>query len=138
MGVPALVVHAALGMWLGSVVFFSLIAAPALFDELGEERAGDAVNVVFPKYYSFGIWMGAVALGVWAVSPFVAAVSAPPVITDAAVVVAFVANVYARYRLVPKMEAAGSEAFAKYHKQSVGLNVVALAALVVAFAVLHF
>lgn len=138
MGVPALVVHAALGMWLGSVVFFSLIAAPALFDELGEERAGDAVNVVFPKYYSFGIWMGAVALGVWAVSPFVAAVSAPPVIADAAVVVAFVANVYARYRLVPKMEAAGSEAFAKYHKQSVGLNVVALAALVVAFAVLHF
>lgn len=138
MGVPALVVHAALGMWLGSVVFFSLIAAPALFDELGEERAGDAVNVVFPKYYSFGIWMGAVALGVWAVSPFVAAVSAPPVIADAAVVVAFVANVYARYRLVPKMEAAGSEAFAKYHKQSVGLNVVALAALVVAFGALHF
>nr|WP_325064025.1 hypothetical protein [Halobacterium bonnevillei] len=36
-------------------MFFSLIAAPALFDELGQERAGDAVNVVFPKYYAFGV-----------------------------------------------------------------------------------
>ncbi|MFB6270295.1 MAG: DUF4149 domain-containing protein [Halobacterium sp.] len=138
MAVADLVVQAALGMWLGSIVFFSLIAAPALFEELGEERAGDAVNVVFPKYYSFGIWMGAVVLAVWAASPFVNAVDAPPVLADAAVVVAFVANVYARYRLIPKMDAAGSEAFAQYHKQSVGLNLVALAAVATAFAVLHF
>jgi hypothetical protein len=137
MTVADLVVHAALGMWVGSIVFFSLIAAPALFDELGEDRAGDAVNVVFPKYYSFGIWLGAVALSVWAASPFVDAVTAPPVLADAGVVVAFVANVYARYRLIPKMEAAGSDAFATYHKQSVGLNVVALVAVAAAFVVLH-
>lgn len=138
MTVADLVVHAALGLWLGSIVFFSLIAAPALFDELGEERAGDAVNVVFPKYYSFGVWMGVVVLGVWAVSPFLEAVPAPPVLADASVVVAFVANVYARYRLIPKMDAAGADAFAQYHRQSVGLNLVALVALAVAFAVLHF
>lgn len=138
MTVADLVVHAALGLWLGSIVFFSLIAAPALFDELGEERAGDAVNVVFPKYYSFGIWMGGVVLAVWAVSPFVDAVPAPPVLADVGVVLAFVANVYARYRLIPKMDAAGSDAFAQYHKQSVGLNLVALVATAAAFGSLHF
>jgi len=137
MGIADLLVHAALGMWLGSIVFFSFVAAPALFDELGEERAGDAVNVVFPRYYSFGLGMGAVALLVWAVAPFVAAVPEPPVVADLGVFAAFVANLYARYRLIPKMDAAGSDAFARYHKQSVGLNLVALVGLAAAFAVLH-
>jgi hypothetical protein len=132
-----LVVHAALGMWLGSIVFFSLIAAPALFDELESDRAGDAVNVVFPKYYAFGAAMGGLVVAVWAVGPVVADVARPPLVADGAVVLAFLANVYARFGLIPKMEAAGSDAFARYHRQSVGLNVVALAAVAVAFAVLH-
>jgi len=138
MGIADLLVHAALGMWLGSIVFFSFVAAPALFDELGEERAGDAVNVVFPRYYLFGLGMGAVALLAWAVAPFVAAVPEPPVVADLGVFAAFLANLYARYRLIPKMDAAGSDAFARYHKQSVGLNLVALVGLAAAFAVLHF
>ncbi|CQH53456.1 DUF4149 family protein [Halobacterium hubeiense] len=138
MSVVSLFVHAALGMWLGSIVFFSFVAAPALFDELGEERAGDAVNVVFPRYYSFGIWMGAIVLVAWAVGPLVADVGEPPLIADVGVVAAFLANLYARYQLIPKMEAAGSDAFARYHKQSVGLNLVALAGLAAAFTILHF
>jgi hypothetical protein len=137
MAVAEFLVHGALGLWLGSIVFFSLIAAPALFDELGEERAGDAVNVVFPKYYAFGVGMGAVALAVWAVGPFVVDVASPAIVAQIGVGLAFVANVYARFRLIPKMEAAGSDAFARYHKQSVGLNVLSLAALAIAFAVLH-
>jgi len=137
MSVPSLLAHAALGMWLGSIVFFSFVGAPALFDELGEDRAGDAVNVVFPRYYSFGLWMGAVALVVWAAGPLVTDVAEPPLIADVGVVAAFVANLYARYRLIPKMEAAGSAAFARYHKQSVGLNLVALVGLAAAFAALH-
>ncbi|MGB9963402.1 DUF4149 domain-containing protein [Halobacterium hubeiense] len=137
MSVVSLVVHAAVGMWLGSIVFFSFVAAPALFDELGEDRAGDAVNVVFPRYYSFGIWLGAAVLVVWALGPSVVGAPEPPLIADAGVVAAFLANLYARYQLIPKMEAAGSEAFARYHKQSVGLNLVALVGLAAAFAVLH-
>lgn len=137
MSVSALLVHAALGLWLGSIVFFSFVAAPALFDELGEERAGDAVNVVFPRYYSFGLWMGAVALVVWAAGPLVADVPEPPLVADAGVVAAFLANLYARYRLIPEMAEAGSGAFARYHRQSVGLNLVALAGLAAAFAVVH-
>ncbi|MCG1002733.1 MULTISPECIES: DUF4149 domain-containing protein [Halobacterium] len=137
MSVASLLVHAALGAWLGSIVFFSFVAAPALFDELGEERAGDAVNVVFPRYYSFGIWMGAVALVVWALGPSVASVPEPPLVADVGVVAAFLANLYARYQLIPKMEAAGSDAFARYHKQSVGLNLVSLVGVAAAFVVLH-
>ncbi|MXR21352.1 DUF4149 domain-containing protein [Halobacterium bonnevillei] len=137
MGVADLLVHGALGLWLGSIVFFSLIAAPALFDELGQERAGDAVNVVFPKYYAFGVAMGVVPLAVWTAGPFVVDVPSPHRVAQAGVVIAFVANAYARFSLIPKMEAAGSEAFATYHKQSVGLNVVALVGVAAAFVVGH-
>jgi hypothetical protein len=132
-----LLVDAALGMWLGSIVFFSFVAAPALFDELGSERAGDAVNVVFPRYYAFGLGMALVVFLVWLVGPLALDTAEPPLAADAGVVAAAVANIYARYRLIPKMEAAGSDAFAQYHKQSVLLNLVTLAGVAAALAALH-
>ncbi len=52
----------ALGLWIGSVVFFSLIVAPTLFGTLGKEAAGRAVSVIFPRYYAFGGACGAFAL----------------------------------------------------------------------------
>jgi hypothetical protein len=122
----------ALGIWLGSVVFFSFVAAPALFSELGSDRAGEAVNVVFPRYYLFGVAMAVVVLGVWLAGPLAVAVPEPPLAADAGVVVGAAANLYARYVLVPKMEAAGDDAFAQYHKQSVALNLVTLAGVAVA------
>jgi len=123
----------ALGVWLGSIVFFSFVAAPALFSELGSERAGDAVNVVFPRYYVFGVAMAAFALAVWIVGPLAFDTADPPLAADAGVFLGAAANIYARYALVPKMEAAGSDAFAQYHKQSVALNLVTLTGVVVAF-----
>lgn len=129
MTVADTLVVGALGAWLGSIVFFSFVAAPALFDQLGSDRAGDAVNVVFPRYYAFGLAMAAVALAVWLAGPLVidgAAVAEPPLAADAGVVAGAAANLYARYVLVPKMEAAGSDAFAQYHRQSVALNLVTL------------
>jgi len=122
----------ALGAWLGSIVFFSFVAAPALFAELGSERAGEAVNVVFPRYYVFGVAMAALTLAVWIVGPLAFDTPQPPLAADAGVFMAAGANIYARYGLVPKMEAAGDEAFAQYHKQSVGLNLVTLAGVAVA------
>jgi len=122
----------ALGVWLGSIVFFSFVAAPALFSELGSDRAGDAVNVVFPRYYVFGVAMAAVALAVWTVGPLVFDTADPPLAAAVGVVVGAAANLYARYVLVPKMEAAGSDAFAQYHEQSVALNLVTLASVAVA------
>lgn len=137
MGVAALRVHAALGCWLGSIVFFSFVGAPALFREFDNERAGDAVNVVFPLYYTFGLAMALVVLAVWTVGSVVFQTSEPPLLADLGVVIAAFSNFYARYRLIPKMEAAGEDSFAEYHERSVALNLVALAGVAVAFTVLH-
>ncbi|SEV99267.1 DUF4149 domain-containing protein [Halobacterium jilantaiense] len=133
MTVADTLVTGALGVWLGSIVFFSFVAAPALFSELGSERAGDAVNVVFPRYYVFGVAMAAVALAAWIVGPLAFGTTEPPLAADAGVFMGAAANIYARYVLVPKMEAAGSDAFAQYHKQSVALNLVTLTGVAVAF-----
>jgi uncharacterized membrane protein len=51
-----------LGLWLGSVVFFSLIVAPTLFATLGREAAGRAVSAIFPRYYGLGGVCGILAL----------------------------------------------------------------------------
>ena len=51
-----------LGVWVGSVVFFSFIAAPTLFGALGKETAGRAVSAIFPRYYALGAVCGAVAI----------------------------------------------------------------------------
>ena len=51
-------------VWLGSLLFFSLIAAPALFRALGKQDAGAAVRTIFPGYYLAGIVSGLVLLGV--------------------------------------------------------------------------
>ena len=52
----------AIGLWIGSVVFVSLVAAPALFGALPRDLAGRAVSVLFPRYYAFGAACGGVAL----------------------------------------------------------------------------
>lgn len=41
-------------IWLGGMVFFSYVAAPAAFKVLERQAAGDFVGVVFPKYFFMG------------------------------------------------------------------------------------
>lgn len=55
----------ALGVWLGTVVFFSFIGAPAIFRTFGEEQraeAGRVVGAIFPGYYRIGYVCGAALL----------------------------------------------------------------------------
>ena len=52
----------ALALWVGEVVCFSFVVAPALFAVLGAARAGDVVGAIFPRYYALGTTAGAVAL----------------------------------------------------------------------------
>jgi hypothetical protein len=64
--VPWLVLFAyilALAIWLGQVVFFSLVVAPQVFGSLPVEQAGAVVGLVFPTYYLIGHLCGAVLLG---------------------------------------------------------------------------
>ncbi len=41
-------------VWVGMVVFFTLVATPAIFKSLPREAAGDVVGVLFPKYWAVG------------------------------------------------------------------------------------
>lgn len=54
----------ALVVWVGAVVFFSLVVAPALFRTLGPAEAGRAVAAIFPTYYAIGTVCGVLLLGV--------------------------------------------------------------------------
>ena len=48
-------------VWIGGIIFFSLVAAPSIFKVLPPEYAGKAVTAIFPKYYPVGIISGLVA-----------------------------------------------------------------------------
>ena len=53
----------ALAVWVGAVVFFSLVVAPGMFAALPRETAGTALGVLFPRYYALGVVVGAVTVG---------------------------------------------------------------------------
>jgi uncharacterized membrane protein len=52
----------ALIVWVGEVVFFSFVVAPAMFRTFPTADAGRAVGAVFPIYYQLGYVCGAVVL----------------------------------------------------------------------------
>ena len=57
-GVPAI----AVSLWLGVMLFFAFVVAPAAFGALEREAAGRFVSAVFPRYYLTGAVLGVVAL----------------------------------------------------------------------------
>lgn len=127
----------ALGTWFGAMVFFSFVGAPTTFAVLGSDDAGSVVNAIFPRYYTLGIGLGLVALvGIVARGVLTQRI-VPAGGAAGATVLAILTAGYARYRLIPKMEAAGDEAFDRYHDQSVRLNAVALLAVFAALIATH-
>jgi len=48
--------------WVGSIVFFSFFAAPAIFKNLDRADAGKVVGVIFPRYYVLGYICGTLVL----------------------------------------------------------------------------
>ncbi len=52
----------ALAVWVGSMTFFSFLAAPSIFKALPRDEAGIAVTAMFPKYYWLGVVCGVVTL----------------------------------------------------------------------------
>jgi hypothetical protein len=53
---------AALGCWLGGIVFFSFFTAPAVFTVLPRPEAGQLISAIFPRYYMLGYIVGTVSL----------------------------------------------------------------------------
>jgi hypothetical protein len=53
---------AALGCWLGGIVFFSFFTAPAVFTVLARPEAGKLISTIFPRYYMLGYIVGTISL----------------------------------------------------------------------------
>ncbi|MGD0117336.1 MAG: DUF4149 domain-containing protein [Candidatus Binatus sp.] len=53
---------AALGCWLGGIVFFSFFTAPAVFTNLPRHEAGQLISVIFPRYYMLGYIAGTISV----------------------------------------------------------------------------
>jgi len=50
-----------LALWIGMIVFFSLVVAPAAFEALPRESAGTLLATIFPRYYTLGAFAGVLA-----------------------------------------------------------------------------
>jgi len=45
-------------IWVGVIIFFSIIVAPTVFKSIDERNASLFLRAFFPKYYVFGITIG--------------------------------------------------------------------------------
>lgn len=121
-------------IWIGSIVFFSFIAAPAIFKTLPRETAGDVVGRIFPQYYKVGCVCSVLALGTL---PLIA-----PGATERMASLALMTAVafYAAFVMGPKVRRLKEELrkvvgnmeqkkrrFSKLHGISMGLNMLVLA-----------
>lgn len=52
----------AVSFWVGSIFFFSFLAAPSIFKVLPRETAGNVVSDIFPKYYLAAYILGLIAI----------------------------------------------------------------------------
>lgn len=143
----------AVGVWIGAIVFFSGVVAPALFQVLERARAGDVTTVVFPRYYTLGLVAG--LLGTGTALALAARAAAPGLWRAAALALALgvAMTVVAGWRLTPRaralrpmLQTAPADdpvhaEFARIHRLAVQLNVgtlvVALAGLGCAAAALR-
>jgi uncharacterized membrane protein len=52
----------AVSLWLGAMLFFAFVVAPAAFATLERDAAGRFVSAIFPRYYQAGVVLGVLAL----------------------------------------------------------------------------
>jgi len=130
------VLDSALGAWLGVMTFFSFVGAPRAF-AVFDDRGGEYVNDVFPRYYRVGVALGAVAFVAGLALGYVGGYAPSTVVVLSATAVAALLAGYSVQSLVPRMEAAGESGFERFHRQSVILNGVAMLAVAVALVASH-
>ncbi|MDX2153825.1 MAG: DUF4149 domain-containing protein [Bryobacteraceae bacterium] len=130
----------ALAVWLGSIVFFSFLTAPALFRTLAPADAARAVRAIFPRYYLVGALCGGALAAVSLIRGLSWAWFAMAGESLALFGVLTVLSLLARYWLTPAINAArdagaaGQVQFGRLHRLSVQLNALVLL-LLVAYAV---
>ena len=109
-------------IWSGVIIFFSAVVAPTVFKSLEEREAGVFLRAFFPKYYIFGILLGAASVVILMFMPISA-------ILTYAVVAMTLLTVLGRMSIpiINNARDSGDEAgFKKYHLISVMMNVITL------------
>lgn len=135
----------ALCAWVGAILYFSFGVAPIIFRVLSADQAAKFVRALFPRYYAWGTYCGAIAL-----AAYIGGVMTHPELrgprvlaTALPLLIGTLIMLYCGNALTPAINAArdaGPEQKAKFdrlHKLSVRLNSVVLLAglaLLVAFA----
>jgi hypothetical protein len=121
-----ILLHLTWACWLGSIVFFSLVVAPTVHAILERPDAARLMRAIFPRYYLFGVLCGGLAIAS-------ALVVANDLKLTVPLVIATVLSAYARQVLTPALDEArrssDDERFGRLHVQSVRLNLVAMASL---------
>lgn len=142
-----------LGVWVGSILFFSFVVAPTAFRSLDRANAGLFIQGVFPRYYLFGIICGAITLaGGVATRAMRGDWAGRSAVTLAIIGAMFLTTVYARQGLMPVIERhrgaraaaeegteehdAAQRSFSAGHRASVILNLGVLILGIVAFLLL--
>lgn len=121
-----------LAVWVGSLVFFSFVAAPAVFRALPREAAGQAVAAIFPTYYALGWVAGGLALAATLAGAALAGVWTRALLWRAGLLALMLAlSLYAGLVLLPRVRAAraaGDEAARmRAHRAAVALNLAVIA-----------
>ena len=116
-------------VWIGSIVTFSFVVAPAVFSVLDRDDARPVIRALFTGYYRLGIMCGIPAAGLALLSGADLRLTLPL----AASAVIFL---YSYLRILPAAEDArnqeNEEMFTRLHHLSVRLNMTILAMLVLA------
>jgi uncharacterized membrane protein len=131
-------------IWLGGMIFFSVVAAPSIFLNLDRETAGKVVGVIFPKYFMIGYVASLTLIGtllaIW--KDNLQAVKAPLGILSVCVGLAFVSGMVVGEKaraIKAKMYSAQEiqtntelrDRFHAVHRLSTALNVALLILLMV-------
>lgn len=135
----------ALVIWVGGIIFFSFVAAPAIFQVLAKEDAGRLVRAIFPRYYKLGIGCGVLTTLSLAGLGIVSGRLTGPLAADIVIVTLMMCLTIYSLVLVPRINAARDagqeqeERFKKLHRRSVVVNAVVLFLGLAALAVIaHF
>lgn len=52
----------ALSFWIGGIAIFTFVVTPTIFRTQGRDAAGKIVGAIFPIYFRYGLFLGAIAL----------------------------------------------------------------------------
>jgi len=142
-----------LGVWVGTILFFSIVVAPTAFRALDSAHAGAYIRAVFPRYYLFGMVLGLLVLGLGIAYRVLSKEwGALSLLTLVLTGVMWATTAYAHFALRPQIEAHrearasategtadynnANEQFKRGHLLSVVLNLLVLLVGVVLFIVL--